>query len=101
MKGSARDRITEQVRRQLAEYSISGPVCSDANLLNIGLNSLDILNLVLALEVEFDLMIPESEITPENILTIKALSRLIEWLLESRNDAPRSIGDQVSRTSAR
>jgi acyl carrier protein len=84
MKGSARHRVVEVVQRQLAECSIRVPLCSDANLLEVGLNSLDILNLVLSLESEFDLMIPESEITPENILTIAALSTLIEKLIDNR-----------------
>jgi len=82
MKGSARHRVAEVVERHLAECSINGPVCPDANLLEVGLNSIDILNLVLSLEAEFDFMMPESEIKPENILTIAALSRLIERLVE-------------------
>ncbi|MGA2411791.1 MAG: phosphopantetheine-binding protein [Candidatus Binataceae bacterium] len=84
MKGSARATVVELVQRQLAESSINAPVSADANLMEAGLNSIDVLNLVLSLEAEFDLMMPESEIRPENVLTIAALTRLVERLVNGR-----------------
>jgi len=79
--GSPVDRVLTIVQRVLTERSIAVPVTSDDNLLELGLNSLDILNLVLALEAEFDLTIPETHITPANLLSIPGINRLISELL--------------------
>jgi acyl carrier protein len=38
---------------------------------------MDMVNLVLAVESEFDLMIPEVSITPANFCSIAAISRLV------------------------
>lgn len=81
MSDSLEDRVVTVVQRLLAEHSIDGPIRPDDNLLEIGLNSLDILNLVLSLEVEFGLTIPEIDITPTNLLSISGISRLLATLL--------------------
>jgi acyl carrier protein len=38
---------------------------------------MDMVNLVLAVETEFDVMIPESRITPANFRSVAAISSLI------------------------
>jgi acyl carrier protein len=81
MSRSPGDRVLAVVQRLLAERSITASVQSDDNLLEVGLNSLDILNLVLSLEAEFDLAIPEADITPANLLSISGITGLINGLL--------------------
>jgi acyl carrier protein len=81
MSGSPDDRVLNIVQRLLTERSITAMVGPDDNLLEAGLNSLDILNLVLSLEAEFDMPIPEAEITPANLLTISGICGLISGLV--------------------
>ena len=58
--------VTEVVRRMLIERSIDGTVTAEADLREIGLTSLDMVDLVLSVECAFDLQIPEAQITPAN-----------------------------------
>ena len=83
MKAAIRleDRIVTHVQRLLAERSISGPVSPDDDLREVGLTSLDMVNLMLAVEAEFDLMIPVEDITPANFRSVSAISGLITKLL--------------------
>ena len=78
--GSAEGRIISAVQRLLVERSIDACVYPDDNLFQAGLNSLDMLNLVLSLEAEFDITIPEAEITIANLRTISTLSTLVSRL---------------------
>ncbi len=84
MKAAIRleDRIVTHVQRLLAERSISGPVSPDDDLREVGLTSLDMVNLMLAVEAEFDLMIPVEDITPANFRSVAAISGLITKLLD-------------------
>ena len=77
---SSRDRVLELVRRILAERSIDRPVAADDDLREIGLTSLDMVNLVLSVESKFDVKIPEIEITPANFRTISAIDALVASL---------------------
>jgi acyl carrier protein len=72
--------VTEVVRRMLAERSIHGTVAVDADLREIGLTSLDMVDLVLSVECEFDLQIPEAQITPANFRSISAIDALVNAL---------------------
>jgi len=76
-----RDRLVELVKELLAKHSITRPVSVDEQLTQAGLSSIDMVNLMLAVEAEFNIMIPAADITPANfrsILTIEALIVRIE-----------------------
>jgi acyl carrier protein len=79
--GSPGERVVDVVRRLLAERSISRPVGSDDDLREVGLTSLDMVNLMLSVEAEFDLEIPEIDITPANFRSISTISNLVTTLL--------------------
>ena len=64
----------------LAERSIHGAVAADADLREIGLTSLDMVDLVLSVESEFDLRIPEAQITPANFRSIATIDALVKSL---------------------
>jgi acyl carrier protein len=81
MQGSPEERIVSVLQRLLAEGPLKGFPGAEVNLREFGLNSLDIINFVIALEAEFDLAIPENDITPANILTLSAITSLITRLL--------------------
>jgi acyl carrier protein len=57
---------------------IPDPFPVDRKLSELGLSSLKMVNLMLSVEVEFDITIPQSEITPENFYCLSAIARLIE-----------------------
>ena len=75
------NRVVEVVQRVLTERSISRPVSSHDDLRTIGLTSLDMVNLMLSVEAEFDLEIPEVDITPANFRSISTISTLVSDLL--------------------
>ncbi|HEY7233932.1 MAG TPA: phosphopantetheine-binding protein [Gemmatimonadaceae bacterium] len=74
---SVEDRIAGVVRRLLAEHSIDRAVGPDEDLRQAGLSSLDMVSLVLSVEEEFDLMVPEVSIMPSNFRSIAAIGRVV------------------------
>jgi acyl carrier protein len=80
---SAAERVISVVQRLLAQRSISRSVQPADDLRDAGLTSMDMVNLVLAVESEFDVMIPESSITPANFRSVAAISSLIGALQQS------------------
>jgi acyl carrier protein len=72
--------VSEVVRRILRERSIDGTVSADADLREIGLTSLDMVDLVLSVECALDLQIPEAQITPANFRSISAIDALVSTL---------------------
>jgi len=47
-------------------------------LVDVGLSSLDLVNLMVAVEAEFDIMIPPASLTPKNFYSIEAIARMVE-----------------------
>jgi acyl carrier protein len=80
MSMAATGGVSEVVRRMLVERSIGGMVTADADLREIGLTSLDMVDLVLSVECAFDLQIPEAQITPANFRSISAIDALVNAL---------------------
>jgi acyl carrier protein len=74
---NVRDRILALVRAILEANSIAADVHPESRLVDVGLTSMDMVNLMLGVEAEFDLTIPQSEITPENFQSVEALERMI------------------------
>jgi acyl carrier protein len=74
---SAADRVISVVQRLLTQRSINRSIAPADDLRDAGLTSMDMVNLVLAVETEFDVMIPESSITPANFRSVAAISSLI------------------------
>jgi acyl carrier protein len=72
--------VSEVVRRMLIDRSIDGTVTPDADLREVGLTSLDMVDLVLSVECEFDLQIPEAQITPANFRSIATIDALVSAL---------------------
>jgi acyl carrier protein len=72
-----RARLIELVTAQLEPNSGTQPVSPDDNLTEIGVSSLGLVKLMLAIEAEFDIMIPTSEITPENLRSVATIEALI------------------------
>ena len=60
------------------------PFPLDAQLSDLGVSSLKMVNLMLAVEVEFDIAIAQGDITPENFHSLKSIEALIERTLAQR-----------------
>lgn len=71
------DEVAGLVRRILEERSIHAAVAPESDLRDLGLTSLDMVALVLSVEAEFDLMIPEAQITPANFRSISTINALV------------------------
>ncbi len=74
------DRLLKLVGQLLAGRIGDRSVSIEDELTKIGLSSIDMVNLMLAVEAEFDIMIPQSEITPENFRSISTIGALVERL---------------------
>ena len=66
----------------LVERSLNPEIRQDDDLRNKGLTSLDMISLVLAVEAEFGVLVPEERIQPENFRSVSAISVLLRELLE-------------------
>jgi acyl carrier protein len=80
IKLSARERVTAVVRRLLADRSITRTFTAEEDLRDVGLTSLDMVNLVLAVEAELGVAIPETDITPANFRSVGSIEALVEGL---------------------
>jgi acyl carrier protein len=74
------DRITNLVRAILEKRAITHAVGRDDVLTECGISSLDMVNLMLAVETEFGLKIPDRDMTPANFRTIARIETLVEKL---------------------
>ena len=70
-------RIIALVKSILEQNAITAEISSDTKLVDAGLTSMDMVNLMLGVEAEFDFMIPQEQITPENFQSVETLERLV------------------------
>jgi acyl carrier protein len=77
-------RIAALVQRLLAKRGIDGTVGPDDDLPASGLSSLDIVNLMLGVEAEFDIKIPDGDMTPGNFRSIARIAALVKTLRQDR-----------------
>ena len=78
----ASDKAVDIVDRFLARRAITRPVSAEEDLQEAGLTSLDMVNLMLALEAAFDLTIPGTYLLPANFRSIIAIQALMTTLLD-------------------
>jgi acyl carrier protein len=86
MQSSAADiqaRVIALVRSILIQNAISAEVDAESRLVDVGLTSMDMVNLMLSVEAEFDFTIPQAEITPENFQSVQTLEHLVTAQLGS------------------
>ena len=77
------ERVAQLVRQLMAKRSIDRSVGYDDVLSECGLSSLDMVNLMLAVETEFDIKIPDRDMTPSNFRSIAQIDKLVGGLLRS------------------
>jgi acyl carrier protein len=77
-----RERLIGLVKTVLGPDSlIADPFPVDRQLSDLGISSLKMVNLMLAVEVEFDITIPQADITPDNFHSVVAIEALVERTL--------------------
>jgi acyl carrier protein len=71
------ERVISLVSNILSANSIVVDVLPGSRLADIGMTSMDMVNLMLAVEAEFDMTIPQADITPENFQSPQTIERLV------------------------
>lgn len=77
----ARGQQVETIVAGLLAKKGLGPVGRTANLREAGLSSLDMVNVMLAVEDAFDIMLPQEQMTPENFRSIETIDQLLSGLV--------------------
>ena len=80
---SGTERIAALVQKLLAKRGIDRAVGADEDLAEAGLSSLDTVNLMLAVEAEFDVKIPDRDMTPANFRTVARIGALVSTLVKA------------------
>jgi acyl carrier protein len=76
------ERVLLLVKAILEQNAISAEVYPESLLVDVGLTSMDMVNLMLSVEAEFDFTIPQDQITPENFQSVKTLEAMIAGQLQ-------------------
>ena len=82
-KDNVADRVAALVRKVLDREEIKQTVALDDDLRTTGLSSLGLVNLMLSVEGEFDLKIPERDMTPANFRSITRIVDLVDTLSQA------------------
>jgi acyl carrier protein len=77
-----REQLIALIRKILGPPAATRPLPIDARLADLGMSSLKMVNLMLTLEVQFNLTIPQAEITPENFDSIASVEAMIVRLTQ-------------------
>jgi acyl carrier protein len=77
MSNDVEGRILTLVRAILKQNAMTAELTPDSLLVDVGLTSMDMVNLMLGVEAEFDFTIPQAEITPEHFQSIKSLEQMV------------------------
>jgi acyl carrier protein len=64
--------------------SLPEPFPVERRLSDLGVSSLKMVDLMLAIEVEFDIAIPQSDITPESFYCVASIRAMVERTLSLR-----------------
>jgi acyl carrier protein len=79
----ATERVVVLVRQILAKRGVDRAPGRDEDLTEAGLSSLDMVNLMLAVETEFDVKIPDRNMTPANFRSLARIEALLAGLLQN------------------
>jgi acyl carrier protein len=85
-------KIADVVHQLLRDRSIDREFAFQDNLRDVGLTSLDMTSLVLAVEAEFSIRIPDRAITPANFMSVATIGRLVATLSEPDGVTPLAAG---------
>lgn len=78
---TTRERLLALVRKAMGAPGASRPLAVDARLPELGISSIKMIGLMLAIEAEFNITIDQSEITPENFASIASMEAMLDRLV--------------------
>jgi acyl carrier protein len=76
-----RERLLTLVRKAMGAPGASRPLAVDARLSELGISSIKMVGLMLAMEAEFNITIEQAEITPENFASITSMEAMLDRIL--------------------
>jgi acyl carrier protein len=79
-----RERLLQLVGQILGKPDAASSVPAEARLSELGMSSIKMVNLMLAVETEFDVTIPQGDITPDNFRSVATIEALLVRLLAVR-----------------
>ena len=79
-----RDRLLLLVGQILGKPQAASDLPLETALNELGMTSLKMVNLMLAVEVEFGITIPQSDITPDNFRSVASVEALLTRLLAGK-----------------
>jgi acyl carrier protein len=71
------DQVVDIVRQVMPAQSALANLAADADLYNAGLTSMAMVKLMLAVEVAFDVAIPDADLHPDNFRSVAAVEALV------------------------
>lgn len=71
------DRTMRLAQGILAQEGQVRDFAAEDALVDVGLSSLDLVNLMVAVEAEFDIMIPAAQLNPKNFYSIGSIARMV------------------------
>jgi acyl carrier protein len=77
-----RQTVTGLIVAILAENEIQRSFSADDALPDVGLTSVDMVNLMLGIEAQFDITIPQENITPEHFRSVATIATLVAKILQ-------------------
>jgi acyl carrier protein len=77
---STDDRVATIVSRLLGARLPSREIARDEALTDVGLISLDMVNLMLEIESNFNVRVPSRMVTPRNFKSIESIARMLDAL---------------------
>jgi acyl carrier protein len=78
------ERLLGIVRQLLGPPFASRPLPIDARLADLGLTSIKMVNLMLSVEAQFDITIPQEHINPENFASLASIESLVSRIVRGR-----------------
>ena len=75
-----RDILAAVVARIATQHGITREIGASDHLVDSGMSSIAMVDLMLAIEAEFDITLPNSALTPANFLSIDALDAMLASL---------------------
>jgi acyl carrier protein len=76
-----RDRLLRLVAQILGKPEAAATLPVEGPLAELGMSSIKMVNLMLAVETEFDLTIPQADITPDNFRSVASVEAVLARLL--------------------
>jgi acyl carrier protein len=74
------DRVSRVVVDIALRNGVTKPIRATDGLVDIGLNSIAMVDLMLAIEAAFDVTIPQPDLTPENFRSIASIEAVMARL---------------------